>query len=60
MKTGRQSSEFLLVLALGGIMLANGTEFIDVPWDQFKWYAGTVVAYVGARSYVKKGNGNGT
>ena len=52
-KPGFTSSEFLLV-GLGVVaFVLNGTEFVNIPWDQFPWLAGIIAAYTGGRSWVK-------
>ncbi|KKN82619.1 hypothetical protein LCGC14_0306840 [marine sediment metagenome] len=52
-KSGKQSTEFWLSLAFGVVFLANGTEYVDIPWDQFIVLAGVFGVYTGGRSHVK-------
>ena len=40
MKPGLLTSEFLLVVIVGAIYLANGTSFVNVPWSQLEWLSG--------------------
>ncbi len=53
MKSGNKSTEFWLVLAYGVMTLVNGTEFVNVPWDQMTVLAGVFSVYAGGRSWVK-------
>ena len=52
-KSGKQSTEFWLTLAFGVVFLANGTEYVDIPWDQMIVLAGVFGVYTGGRSFVK-------
>ena len=51
---GRRSSEFWLVIGCGVMMLANGTEYISVPWETLQWFFGVTGIYAGGRSVVKR------
>ena len=53
MKPGLLTSEFLLVVIVGAIYLANGTSFVNVPWSQLEWLSGLAGAYVLGRSLPK-------
>lgn len=53
MAAGKQTTEFWLVLAYGLMVLANGTDFINVPGDQMTVLAGIFATYTGGRSWVK-------
>ena len=57
MTRGPQTSEFWLVVAGGVMLLINGTEFVNVPWDNLTFYLGVIGVYTGGRSFVKKGAG---
>ncbi len=52
-KSGMQSTEFWLSLAFGVIFAANGTVFVNIPWDQMIVLAGVFGVYTGGRSFVK-------
>lgn len=58
MTDGMKSSEFWLVLAVIGAALLNGTDFINIPWEQFAIVTGAVGVYTGGRSLVKGMSGN--
>ncbi len=53
MKPGIKTSELALIILLLVFAAANGTEYIAVPWDQFKWIAGAVMTYVVSRTAIK-------
>ena len=48
-----KSSEFLLTLSVGVLILANGTNAVTIPWEQILAYAGICGIYTGGRSFVK-------
>lgn len=50
---GKHSTEFLMTLAVFGLALANGTAFVDIPWEHFKWLVGGQASYVLGRSAFK-------
>ena len=52
-KSGKQSTEFWLTLAFGVVFVANGTEYVNIPWDQMIVLAGIFGVYTGGRSFVK-------
>ena len=54
MNAGRKSSELWLVVACGVMLLANGTEYVNVPWETMQWYIGLTGVYAGGRSVVKR------
>lgn len=53
MTPGKKTSELWLILSVGVMAIANGTDFINVPWDVVTWYAGLAGVYTGGRSVVK-------
>ena len=53
MKPGKQSTEFWLILSFVATFLANGSMYINIPWEQFPVLAGVVGVYAGGRSWVK-------
>jgi len=58
-KSGKQSTEFWLSLAFGVVFLANGTEYVNIPWDQMIVLAGVFGVYTGGRSFVKGATAKG-
>lgn len=55
-RQGKQTSEFWLTIAIIAAALLNGTEMVNIPWDQFIWIAGLAGVYTVGRSYVKGKN----
>jgi len=53
MKPGKSSSELWLIIATGAMLLANGTDFINVPWETLETFAMISGVYAGGRSWVK-------
>ena len=53
MTPGNKSTEFWALIALGAMILANGWEAINVPWEMTQWYGGIVAVYIAGRSHVK-------
>ena len=53
MTSGRQSTEFWSLIALGLLIVSNGTVYVDLPWQMVQWYGGVVATYIGGRSWVK-------
>lgn len=53
MKPGVNSSEFWMGIIYIAAMLANGTQFFNIPWDQMAIAAGVVGVYTAGRSFVK-------
>ena len=49
----RLYTEFIALLAYGLFMIANGTTYIDVPWDQMTLYLAAVSGYAGVRQFGK-------
>ena len=54
MNPGKKSSEFWLIIASGLMMLANGTEYVNVPWETLQWFIGLTGVYSGGRHLVKR------
>ena len=54
MSPGRKSSEFGLIIACGVMILANGTEYVSVPWETIQWFLALTGVYAGARQVVKR------
>ncbi len=52
-KDGIKSSEFMVVLGLGTLMVLNGTDFVNVPWDTLTDFIYAGMAYVGGRTAFK-------
>lgn len=53
MKAGKQSTEFWALIGIGVLILANGSQWIDIPWEQIQWYGGIAATYIAGRSWVK-------
>ena len=53
MTPGKQATEFWALIGLGLLILANGTEYVTLPWEQIQWYGGIVATYIAGRSWVK-------
>lgn len=53
MSPGKKSTEFFALMLYAVVLLANGTEYVNVPWDQLTVFGGMVAAYGGFRSWVK-------
>lgn len=58
MKPGLNSSEFWLVAAYMLVMLANGTQFFDIPWEHVLAMGGVVGVYNIGRTAVKMKRGD--
>ena len=60
---GLKSTEFWMSVLSGVVMVANGTDYINIPWDNFMVWLGANGFYVGARTVEKvaghKRNGTG-
>ena len=54
MTPGIKSSELKLIVFCGLMMLANGTEYVNVPWEPFEWFIGLPGVYTVARGFVKR------
>ena len=52
-KGGLRSTEFKVVIGLGLLMVLNGTDFVNVPWDTLTDYIYAGMAYVGGRTALK-------
>ena len=58
-RPGRLTSEFWLVIILGGLLLLNGSGLVTIASEDLRWYAGLIGVYAGGRSYVKRRPVNG-
>ena len=60
---GVNSTEFWLTLLSAAMLVANGTSFIEIPWDIFIGWLSVNGVYTGARTVEKvavhKRNGTG-
>ena len=54
MTPGKNSTEFWLIIACGVMLLANGSEYVNVPWTTLQWFFGLTGLYTGARQIVKR------
>ena len=54
MTSGMRSSELKLIVAVGLMMLANGTQYVNVPWETFQWFTALSGVYAGGRQFVKR------
>ena len=54
MTPGIKSSELKLIVFCGLMMLANGTEYVNVPWETFEWFIGLPGIYTVGRHVVKR------
>lgn len=52
-KPGIKSSEFKMIVAVFVLAIANGTEYVNIPWEQFTWLIGLAMGYTGQRGLVK-------
>jgi len=50
---GLRTTEFWMFAATGIVMIANGTSFVNVPWDQFTIWMGAFGLYTAARTTEK-------
>ena len=57
MITGKRKTEFLALLSFWLLILANGTDFINISDGQVVAYGAIVSGYIGVRSYAKARNG---
>jgi len=60
MTPGKKSSEFWLIIACGVMLLANGSEYINVPWETLQWFIGLTGVYAGGRQFVKREDAKAT
>lgn len=51
--SGTKSSEFKGMVMAAVIVLANGTVYVDVPWDTINLLAMAFLGYAGLRTGVK-------
>lgn len=54
MSPGIKSSELKLVLLCAVMMVLNGTEYVNVPWETLQWFIGLTGIYTGGRQIVKR------
>ena len=54
MSPGIKSSELKLVLLCAVVMVLNGTEYVNVPWETLQWFIGLTGVYTGGRQIVKR------
>ena len=57
MKPGNKTTEFWLTLAGMALVLLNGTEYINIPWEQLTVFVGGTGAYALSRGVAKHGGG---
>jgi hypothetical protein len=59
-KNSVKSSEFIMTVASMVLMIANGTEYVNIPWDTLTWFLGANALYiagaVGRKVSVVQGN----
>ena len=51
--TGVKTTEFWMTVLSGVILLANGTSFVDIPWDQFVIWMAANGLYIAGRTTEK-------
>jgi hypothetical protein len=56
MTPGIKSTEFLGLAILGGMVLADGTQYVNIEGETLRWFGAIVGAYIGGRSWVKASN----
>jgi hypothetical protein len=44
-KPGLGSSEFVALLGLFGLVIAVGAGWLNIPWNELRWFSGAVVSY---------------
>ena len=54
MKSGTKTTEFWLTLAGMALVLLNGTEYIDIPWQHLSVAMGSTGAYALSRGIAKR------
>lgn len=54
MTPGIKSSEFRLALLCAILMIANGTEYVTIPWETLEWFIGLTGVYGVGRAVVKR------
>ncbi len=54
MKPGIQSSEFLLKVLLCLLFILNGTEYVNIPWEQMPFLAAAIGLYSWERYKIKE------
>lgn len=51
---GTKSSEFKALLLATFLLIANGTQWVDIPWDVMNLFLPLIVGgYIGSRTVVK-------
>lgn len=53
MKAGWKSTEFLMMVLFAVVMMANGTQYVNVDASTLNWFGGMVALYAGGRTGVK-------
>jgi hypothetical protein len=53
MKSGKQSSEFLLALGVFAMMVIDGTNHVNIDPEMMKWAAGLAASYAIGRAAPK-------
>ena len=53
MTPGKKSTEFWMLVAFMLMVVANGTEYVNVPAETIRFVGGMVGVYIGGRSWVK-------
>ena len=56
MTPGKTSTEFYALIAAIVMVMANGSQYINIPTDQLQWAFGLIAAYIGSRTVVKAAN----
>ncbi len=54
MNPGIKSSELKLIAVCAALMVLNGTEYVNVPWETVQWFIGLTGVYTGGRQIVKR------
>lgn len=54
LRPGSKSSEFYLTVLVMLIFVANGTTYVNIPWDNMIWIAGLAGLNIGGRTLLKK------
>lgn len=50
---GKQSSEFFALVLLAAVIVANGTEYVNIDNTTLNTFIASIVAYIGQRGWVK-------
>jgi len=54
---GKKTTELWAVIMYAILLIANGTQHVNIPWGEVKWLGLAVIGYGGGRSIVKAMNG---